>query len=150
MTIGLCSNSRQISSVIDSCASSEIGESKNGGFQTPNRNKTSLFKRPGRLPVSGTSQIIIVIPPTQPYLQRKIGHSSSSNCFFQLTIFIWKVKRQSIRLLRLMFVAICCNFFSLVLAFTEINDIYLNDNPLEYLLRNLWINFLTKKMNMNF
>lgn len=38
MTIGLCSNSRQISSVIDSCASSEIGESKNGGFQTPNRN----------------------------------------------------------------------------------------------------------------
>lgn len=60
MTIGLCSNSRQISSVIDSCASSEIGESKNGGFQTPNRNKTSLFKRPGRLPVSGTSQIIIV------------------------------------------------------------------------------------------
>lgn len=71
MTIGLCSNSRQISSVIDSCASSEIGESKNGGFQTPNRNKTSLFKRPGRLPVSGTSQIIIVIPPTQPYLQRK-------------------------------------------------------------------------------
>lgn len=49
-----------------------------------------------------------------------------------------------------MFVAICCNFFSLVFAFTEINDIYLNDNPLEYLLRNLWINFLTKKMNMNF
>lgn len=46
MTIGLCSNSRQISSVIDSCASSEFGESKNGGFQTPNRNKTSLFKRP--------------------------------------------------------------------------------------------------------
>lgn len=145
MTIGLCSNSRQISSVIDSCASSEIGESKNGGFQTPNRNKTSLFKRPGRLPVSGTSQIIIVIPPTQPYLQRKIGHSSSSNCFFSS-----QLKRQSIRLLRLMFVAICCNFFSLVLAFTEINDIYLNDNPLEYLLRNLWINFLTKKMNMNF
>lgn len=34
MTIGLCSNSRQISPVIDSCASSEIGESKNGGFQT--------------------------------------------------------------------------------------------------------------------
>lgn len=81
MTIGLCSNSRQISSVIDSCASSEIGESKNGGFQTLNRNKTSLFKRPGRLPVSGTSQIIIVIPPTQPNLQRKIRHSSNNNCF---------------------------------------------------------------------
>lgn len=90
MTIGLCSNSRQISSVIDSCASSEIGESKNGGFQTPNRNKTSLFKRPGRLPVSGTSQIIIVIPPTQPYLQRKIGHSSSSNCFFSSQFFFEK------------------------------------------------------------
>lgn len=33
MTIGLCSNSRQISSVIDSCASSEIGESKTADFR---------------------------------------------------------------------------------------------------------------------